>query len=80
MEGFTVTDAEIREVIKKTPISIISTAISEYIHDARNREIAHRKIVQNEPYEAIAGIYGLTPTQIKNIIRKARRTIYEHLQ
>lgn len=78
MEGFT--DAEIRAVIKNTPISKLETAISEYIHDARNQEIARKKIIRNEPYEHLAERYDLTPGQVKNIIRKARRTIFEHLE
>ena len=79
MEGLTVTDKYIREVIKNTPISKIDHAISEYIHDARNREIARRKIIENEPYEPLSESYSLTPGQVKNIIRKARRIIFEHL-
>ena len=78
MEGFT--DAEIRAVIRNTPISRLDEAIREYIHDARNQEIARKKIIRNEPYEPIAERYNLTPGQVKNIIRKARRTIFEHLE
>ena len=35
MEGFTVTDEQIREVIEKTPSSILDHLIGEYIHDQR---------------------------------------------
>ena len=77
MEGLT--DKEIREIIRKTPISKIEEIISEYIHDARNQEIARRKIIRNEPYEPLSAAFRLTPGQVKNIIRKARRTICEHL-
>ena len=79
MEGLTAPDKYIREVIKNTPISKIDHAISEYIHDARNREIARRKIIENEHYEPLSESYSLTPGQVKNIIRKARRIIFEHL-
>lgn len=79
MEGLTAPDKYIREVIKNTPISKIDHAISEYIHDARNREIARRKIIEGEPYEPLSEAYSLTPGQVKNIIRKARRIIFEHL-
>lgn len=79
MEGITVTDVEIRAVIARTPISKIEEAISEYIHDARNRDIARKKIIHNEPYEPLSEEYSLTPGQVKNIIRKARRVIYEHI-
>ena len=80
MEGLTATDREIREVIKKAPISKIETAISEYIHDRRNQEIARRKIIDGEPYEPLSEYFRLTPGQVKNIIRQARRIIYEHLE
>ena len=80
MEGSTATDAEIREAIKNASISKIEKAIGEYIHDRRNREIARRKILDGEPYEPLSESFGLTPGQVKNIIKKARRIIYEHLE
>lgn len=80
MEGSTVSDAEIRKAIENASISRIEAAISEYIHDRRNREIARRKILDGEPYEPLSESYGLTPGQVKNIIKKARRIIYEHLE
>lgn len=80
MEGVTVTDEQIREVIRNTPISKIESTISEYIHDSRNREIARRKLVNGEAYEPLSEAFDLTPGQVKNIIRKARRIIFEHLK
>ena len=80
MEGITATDLEIREVIKNAPISKIERAISEYIKSERNREIARAKIIRGDGYEPIAEAYRLTPGQVKNIIKKARRIIYEHLE
>ena len=77
MEG--ITDVQIRAVIAKTPISKIEEAISEYIHDERNRDIARKKIIHNRPYEPLSAEYCLTPGQVKNIIRQARRVIYEHI-
>lgn len=79
MEGQIVSDAEIREVIKRTPISKLDQAISEFIHDQRNQEIARKKIIKNEKYEPLSEFYDLTPGQVKNIIRSARRIIFEHL-
>ena len=79
MEGTNVTDEQIREVIKRTSISTIDNLIGEYIHDARNREIARRVLVDGEHYEPVSIAANLTPGQIKNIIRKARRTIFEHM-
>jgi hypothetical protein len=80
MGGHTATDEQIRNVIKSTPISTIDHLIGEYIHDARNREIARRVLVDGEHYEPLSESVRLTPGQIKNIIRKARRTIFEHIE
>lgn len=72
-------DAYIRKVIEKAPSSKLDFLIGEYIHDERNQDIARRKILKNEKHERIAEVYDLTPKQIRNIIKKARRTIFEHL-
>ncbi len=80
MEGSTVSDEYIREVIKETPISVLDHLISEYIHDERNQEIARRKIIKNEKFEPLSVDYGLTSKQCRNIIKKVRRIIYEHLE
>lgn len=80
MEGTNVTDEQIREVIKKTPISVLDHLISEYIHDQRNQEIARRKILKNEKFEPLSEEYGLTSKQCRNIIKKVRRILYEHLE
>lgn len=79
MEGSNVTDAQIREVLSKTPISTIDYLIGEYIHDSRNRAIARSVLVDGEHYEPVSIAVNLTSGQIKNIIRKARRIIFEHL-
>ena len=79
MDGLRVSDEEIRQAIENTPISKIDYAICEFIQDRRNREIARRKIIDNEPYEPLSADFCLTPGQVKNIIRKARRIIYEHI-
>lgn len=78
MEG-PITDKEIREILNHTEKSRIATIIDEFIHDERNQEIARRKIIKNHRYEPLSEEYKLTPRQCKNIIKKARRTIYEHL-
>lgn len=79
MEGITVTDEYIRQVIKETPSSVLDHLIGEYIHDARNQEIARRKLLKNEKFEPISVDYDLTEKQCRNIIKKARRIIFEHL-
>lgn len=80
MEGKPVSDQEIREVISKTPISVLDHLIGEYIHDSRNQDIARRKIVKNEKFEPIAVRHDLTSKQCRNIVKQVRRVIYEHLE
>ena len=72
-------DKLIREVINNTPSSKLSEVIDEYIHNARNKDISRRKILDDEVYRLIALDYDLTIRQCKSIVRKTRRIIYEHL-
>ena len=72
-------DKLIREVISNTPASKLSEVINEYIHNARNKDISRRKILDDEGYRVIALDYDLTIRQCKSIVRKTRRIIYEHL-
>lgn len=72
-----ISDKEIREVLAHTPKSVLAWAIDEYIHDERNQEIARGKLIKNIKIEPLSEYYDLTPGQVKNILRKARRTIYE---
>ena len=80
MEGITATDKQIREVIEHTPISILDYLIGEFIHDERNQQIARRKIIKNEKFEPLSAAFELTPKQCRNIVKKARRIIFEHLE
>ena len=72
-------DKLIREVISNTPASKLSEVINEYIHNARNKDISRRKILDDEGYRVIALDYDLTIRQCKSIVRKTRRIIYDHL-
>jgi len=79
MENHEYDDKRIREVISKTPTSTLSVIIEEYIHNARNKDISRRKILDDEAYRLIALDHGLTIRQCKSIVRKTRRIIYDHL-
>lgn len=72
-------DKLIREVISNTPASKLSEVIDEYVHNARNKDISRRKILDDEGYRVIALDYDLTIRQCKSIVRKTRRIIYDHL-
>ena len=53
-------DKLIREVISNTPASKLSELINEYIHNARNKDISRRKILDDEVYREIALDHDLT--------------------
>ena len=72
-------DKLIREVISNTPASKLSEVINEYIHNARNKDISRRKILDDEVYRVIALDNDLTIRRCKEIVRNTRRIIYEHL-
>lgn len=79
MEDQRYDDKLIREVISNTPYSKLSEVINEYIHNARNKDICRRKILEGEGYRMIAFDHELTIRQCKNIVRQTRRIIYDHL-
>ena len=74
------TTAEIKSIIKKRPVSEINWILNEFIHDARNREITRRKLLQNEPYEPLSEEYNLTPRQCFNVVKECCKIIVQHIQ
>lgn len=74
------TTAELQQIIKRHSVSEIAVAIDEYIYNARDREIARRKILNGERFEPLAEEYDLTPRQLCRIIKQARETIAAHLE
>lgn len=72
-------DKLIREVISNTPASKLSELINEYVHNARNKDISRRKILDDEVYRDIALDHDLTVRRCKSIVKQTRRIIYEHL-
>lgn len=79
MENREYDDKLIREVIENTPSSTLSRLIDEYIHNARNKDISRRKILDDEEYRVIALDHDLTIRRCKSIVRQSRRIIYDHL-
>lgn len=74
------TTAEIKKIIKQQPASEINRILDEYIHDERNREIARRKLLKNEPYEPLSERYRLTPRQCFNIVTDCCKIVVQHIQ
>ncbi len=77
MESYS--NVQMRDIIKDYPVSTVSGIIDEYIHSARDREIAKRTILENEHYEPLSAEFELTPRHVCNIVKKARKVIITHL-
>lgn len=74
------TAAEVNAIIGKQPSSEIGRIIDEYIHDARNREIAKRKLINGEAYEPLSEEFGITPRHCFNIVKAAKRILMDHIK
>ena len=58
----------------------IDTTINEWIHNKRNREILHDRIVDGMLFKELVDKYGLTEQHIKSIVYKGIEVIYTHLE
>lgn len=57
----------------------IRRIIDEYIHNERDRRILIRRFIDGICYEPLAEEFDLSVRQVKNIVYKHERTIFEHL-
>lgn len=60
--------------------SQISSLIDEYIHNERDRAILKRRLIDGVCYEPLAEEFDLSSKQIKNIIYKAEKKLFEVLK
>lgn len=60
--------------------SEITEIINEYIHNERNRRILKRRYIDGICLEPLAEEFGLSVTQIKNIIYGNEDVIFKHLE
>ena len=67
------------EMIRDYSNRDIQTAIDDWIHHKRNREILKRRLIDGICYEPLAEEFDMSPRQIKNIVYKAEERIYKHL-
>lgn len=58
----------------------IAKVIDEYIHNERNRIILKRRYIDGITLESLAEEFGLSVTQIKNIIYGNEDVIFKHLE
>lgn len=59
--------------------SQIRAAIDEYIHNARDREIMKRRLIDGICYEPLAAEYGLSVQRIKSIVYHSQDIIFRHI-
>ena len=58
--------------------SQIKALIMEHIHSQRDRRILYRRLVDGITYEALAEEFQMSPRQIKNIIYKNEKILFDH--
>ena len=57
----------------------IASAIDEWIHSERDREILKRRLIDGICFEPLAEEFGLSPRHVKNIVYKAQETLFKHI-
>lgn len=60
--------------------SQIATAIDEYIHSERDRQILKRRFIDGICYEPLAEEFGLSVERVKKIVYKANDILFKHLE
>lgn len=60
--------------------SDIDKAINEWIHNKRNREILHERLIDGIKFEELAEKHDLSPQQVKNIVRKGKEIVFKHVK
>lgn len=60
--------------------SDIDKAINDWIHNKRNRDILHERLIDGIKFEELAEKHDLSPQQVKNIVRKGKETIFNHIR
>lgn len=66
--------------IREYKNSEIEAVIDEYIHNERNRAILKRRLIDGICYEKLAEEFGLSVTQIRNILYHGEDTVFKHLK
>ena len=60
--------------------SDIDKAINDWIHNKHNRDILHERLIDGIKFEELAEKHDLSPQQVKNIVRKGKETIFNHIR
>lgn len=60
--------------------SEIDKAITEWIHNKRNREILHDRLIDGMIFDELSAKYNLSVQQVKTIVYKGKETIFTHVK
>lgn len=67
------------EKVKEYTNSQISGIIDEYIHSERDRKLLKRRLIDGITYERIAEEFDLSVRQVKTIVYRAEKKIFDHV-
>lgn len=67
------------EKVKEYTNSQIAEIIDEYIHSERDRKLLKRRLIDGITYERIAEEFELSVRQVKTIVYRAEKTIFDHV-
>ena len=65
--------------MKEYTNSQICSLIDEYIHNARDRAILKRRLIDGICYEPLAEEFDMSVRQMKAIVYKAQARLFKHL-
>ena len=54
-------------------------AISEWIHDERDRKIMERRLCDHVTFEGLAGEFGMSDKQIQRIVKRLEDVVFRHM-
>ena len=60
--------------------SEIEKAITEWVHNKRNREILHDRLIDGMIFDELSAKYNLSVQQVKSIVYKGKETIFNHVR
>ena len=58
----------------------IEYLVTEWVHNQRNRNIAKSRFLDGLTYERISELYELSVNQTKNIVKKVKKTLLNHIE
>ena len=66
--------------LKNISNSDIQQAIDNWIHNKRNREILHDRLIDGLIFDELSAKYNLSIQQVKSIVYRNTETIFKHIK